>query len=94
MSSLQIDEPGPSYCHFPKGQGYEFNYFLGLTAEKLETRFEKGRPYHIWVKKRTRNEPFDLRVYNTAAIEIVNPNFDKEYPGIYSVKKKRKRVRG
>lgn len=55
------------------------NYFLGLTAEKLETRHEKGIPYQTWVKIRTRNEPFDLRVYNTAALEIINPNFNYEY---------------
>lgn len=91
MSSLQVNEIGPNYCHFPKGKGYERNYFLGLTAEKLETRYERGVPYHVWVKIRTRNEPFDLRVYNTAAIEIVNPNFEKEYTGI--VAKKRRRVR-
>lgn len=91
MSSLKVEEPGPNYCHFPRGQGYELNYFLGLTAEKLETRHEKGVPYQTWIKIRTRNEPFDLRVYNTAAIEIINPNFEKEYSGTY---KKRKRVRG
>lgn len=91
MSSLQVDEIGPNYCHFPKGRGYEFNYFLGLTAEKLEVRHERGVPYHIWVKVRARNEPFDLRVYNTAAIEIVNPNFEKEYTG--AIQKRKRRVR-
>lgn len=96
MASLQVNEPGPNYCHFPKGKGYELAYFTGLTAEKLETRYEKGRPYHVWVKVRARNEPFDLRVYNTAALEIVSPNFEKEYLGRYSTKKtrKRKRIRG
>lgn len=91
MSSLQVMEPGPNYCHFPKGKGYELNYFLGLTAEKMEVRYEQGVPYQVWVKIRARNEAFDLRVYNTAAIEIVNPNFEKEYAG--AIKKKRKRVR-
>ena len=29
-----------------------------------------------WVKKQgARNEPFDLRNYNTAAVEFLNPNF-------------------
>lgn len=93
MSSLQVEEPGPNYCHFPKGNGYELNYFLGLTAEKLEVRHEKGVPYHVWVKVRARNEPFDLRVYNIAAIEIVNPNFEKEYTGAIQRKKKRVRKR-
>ena len=90
MSSLKVDVPGPNFCHYPKGRGYEYNYFLGLTAEKLEIRYEKGVPYHVWVKIRARNEPFDLRVYNTAALEIVNPNFEKEYTATI---KKKKRVR-
>jgi phage terminase large subunit GpA-like protein len=79
MSSLQIDTFGPNYCHYPKGKNYEAAYFKSLTAEKLETRYERGVPYQTWVKVRARNEAFDLRVYNTAAIEILNPNFEKEY---------------
>ena len=79
MSSLRVEEYGPNYCHFPKGAGYELQYFKTLTAERLETRYERGIPYQMWVQKRARNEGFDLRVYNTAAIEILNPNFDLEY---------------
>lgn len=79
MSSLGIEEFGPNYCHFPIGRGYEREYFKSLTAEKLQTRYESGTPYQVWVKIRARNEGFDLRVYNTAAIEIINPNFEREY---------------
>ena len=34
-----------------------------------------------WVKKYEgiRNEPWDLRNYNTAALEILNPNLDRLY---------------
>ncbi|MEC1744131.1 phage terminase large subunit family protein [Schinkia azotoformans] len=91
MSSLNVEDFGPNYCHFPVGRGYEKIYFKSLTAEKLETRYEKGIPYQQWVKIRARNEAFDLRVYNTAAIEILNPNFDKEYTMTTKPKKKRKR---
>ncbi len=79
MSSLGIEEFGANYCHFPIGRGYEREYFKSLTAEKLQTRYESGTPYQVWVKTRARNEGFDLRVYNTAAIEIINPNFEREY---------------
>jgi phage terminase large subunit GpA-like protein len=79
MSNLQILDFGPNYCHFPKGRGYNEKFFEGLTAEKLETRYAKGIPYQVWVKVRARNEPLDLRVYNTAALEILNPNLEKEY---------------
>ncbi|WP_313891134.1 phage terminase large subunit family protein [Psychrobacillus sp.] len=88
MSSLNVEEFGPNYCHYPKGKGYELPYFKSLTAEKLETRYERGIPYQKWVKIRARNEAFDLRVYNTAAIEILNPNFDKEYQMMTSQKEK------
>lgn len=93
LSSLQITEYGPNYCHFPKGKGYTEQYFNGLTAERLETRHERGVPYQVWVKIRARNEPFDLRVYNTAAIEILNPSFEREVQAITVRKRKRKRVR-
>lgn len=84
MSSLQQEDFGPNYCHFPVGRGYEMPYYRSLTAEKLETRYENGNPYQKWVKIRARNEALDLRVYNTAAIEILNPNFEKEYQMVSS----------
>ncbi|WP_421663628.1 phage terminase large subunit family protein [Lysinibacillus telephonicus] len=93
LSNLQIRDYGPNYCHFPKGKGYNAQYFNGLTAERLETRYERGIPYQVWVKVRARNEPFDLRVYNLAALEILNPNLSKEYQCIKKRKRKRKRVR-
>ncbi|MBG9548397.1 phage terminase large subunit family protein [Cytobacillus firmus] len=91
MSNLQIEEFGPNYCHFPKDRGYNEDYFKGLTAERLETRYENGIPYQVWKKIRARNEPLDLRVYNIAALEILNPNLEREYFVAGGVKKKRKR---
>ncbi|MGE7114001.1 terminase gpA endonuclease subunit [Lysinibacillus sp. NPDC047702] len=53
---------------------------------------ESGTPYQVWVKILARNERFDLRVYKTAAIEIVNPNFEREYSiGTISTVKRQKR---
>lgn len=93
MSNLKIEEPGPNYCHFPEGEGYTQDYFKGLTAERLETRYEKGVPYQVWKKIRTRNEPLDLRVYNIAALEILNPNLEREYAIAPKRRKKKKRPR-
>jgi phage terminase large subunit GpA-like protein len=75
-SRLKIQE-GPGFCHFSKERGYTEAYFLGLTAEKLVTRYRMGVAYQVWVKTRNRNEPLDLRVYATAALEILNPDIDK-----------------
>jgi len=82
FSSLKISEPSPGYCHFPKDQGYSLDYFKGLTAEKLQTKYRAGVAYKVWKKTRDRNEPLDLRVYNTAALEILNPQLDVAPPSV------------
>ena len=92
MSNLKITERGPNYCHFPDGKGYNQKYFEGLTAEKLETRYKQGVAYQVWKKIRSRNEPLDLRVYNIAALEILNPNLEQmalPKPAQQQVKRKR-----
>lgn len=70
------DEPG--FCHFPMepDRGYDEQYFTGLTSERRNIRTVSGRIIINWVKKYEgiRNEPWDLRVYNSAALEILNPN--------------------
>lgn len=63
---LQIATPGPGYCHFPDDRDDE--YFLQLTAEKLVTRYTKGRPVREWIKTRERNEALDCRVYAYAGL--------------------------
>lgn len=71
-----VDEAG--FCHFPMeaDRGYDEQYFTGLTAEKRNIRTISGRIIINWVKKYEgiRNEPFDIRNYATAALEILNPN--------------------
>lgn len=76
FADLKVGYPGPGYCHFPKGRGYSYDYFRGLTAEKKQLRKRMGVAYYEWVKIRERNEPFDLRVYNVAALEILNPRLE------------------
>ena len=78
----QIDAEKAGYCHFPTEdgfqRGYDEKYFEGLTSEIKITKMEKGRPKTEWkLKTGVRNEPLDCRVYNIAAIEILNPNFEE-----------------
>ncbi|MBF0339479.1 MAG: phage terminase large subunit family protein [Magnetococcales bacterium] len=64
---LRIQEPGPGYCHFPKERDAE--WFRQLTAEKVATRYIKGRQVREWHKKDgDRNEALDCRVYALAAL--------------------------
>lgn len=77
FARLRVKEPGVAgYCHFP--ETYQDGYFKGLTAEKLMTRFHKGFKKTEYVKIRPRNEPLDLRVYNTAALEILGVDLNAQ----------------
>ena len=67
---LQIADPGEGYTHFPVSQQFDQTYFDHLTNERKVTTFEKGRRVIKWVAK-GRQEPFDLSVYNLAAIRIL-----------------------
>lgn len=69
MARLKAEEGEDGYCHFPADRDKE--YFNQLTAETLITRFHKGFAKREWVKKRPRNEAFDLRIYATAALNIL-----------------------
>lgn len=75
FSRLKLTEEGAGYCHFPAH--YPESYFTGLTSEKLVKRYHKGKSTKQYVKKTSsaRNEPLDLRVYNLAALKILNPNW-------------------
>lgn len=67
---LRITDPDkPGYCSFPHDRGEE--YFRGITAEEIRTKYVRGFPTKEWYNIRKRNEPFDLRVYNTAALEML-----------------------
>jgi len=75
---LRVGNPDKAgYCRFPmpddeSPQGwYDDDYFRGMTAEELRTTFVRGFPVKRWSKIRPRNEPWDLRVYNTAALEML-----------------------
>ena len=78
LDRLRIVLKGPGYCHFPAAEdaGYTENYFAGLTAEHKVIRYKNGRRVEVWELKDPkfkRNEPFDIRDYALAAIEITRP---------------------
>ena len=80
MSSLKVDEPGPKYCHFPKGEerGYDFNFFTELLSERLVAKTDRGRTRWVWerIPGIQHNEALDARNYAMAALRILDPNMD------------------
>lgn len=68
FARLRLSEPGPGYLHFPAERDAEF--FRQLTAERVVTRFERGRPIRLWQPRRDgeRNEALDTTVYAMAAL--------------------------
>ncbi len=65
---LRLGEPDPGYLHFPADRDAEF--FRQLTAERVVTCFERGRPIRLWQPRREgeRNEALDTTVYAMAAL--------------------------
>lgn len=83
-SMLKTNFPSEAgFCYFPieEDRGYDEQYFEGLTSERRNVRTVNGSVKINWEKKYEgiRNEPWDLRNYNRAAIAILNPNLDRLY---------------
>lgn len=80
MGALKVQEPGPKYCHFPRGEdrGYDLTFFNGLLSEKLVMKSERGRTRWAWVKLpgHERNEALDCRDYALAAFRVLDPDLD------------------
>lgn len=57
--------PGPCCYHWYLGLPDE--YFLQITAEKIETHIRGGYPSLEWVKTRERNDALDAEIYAYAA---------------------------
>lgn len=68
---LKILEPGPGYSHWPINDEFDEDYFKHLTNEKRITKIKQGRRTVVWDAGGRRNEPFDLAVYNLAAIRVL-----------------------
>jgi phage terminase large subunit GpA-like protein len=84
FSRLRVEEPGPGYCHFPiepktNHRGYDAPYFKGLVSERMVMKRVRGKERIEWEPraKGIRNEPLDVRVYATGALEILNPDLEK-----------------
>lgn len=78
FSRLKLDAFGPGYCHFPTGEKYDEEYFAQLTSEEKRSKYDKGVLVGTYYKKvRARNEALDLKVYNSVALAILNPNLEK-----------------
>ncbi len=78
FSRLKLSEFGPGYCHFPRLPQYDDEYFAQLTAEEKRSKYERGILIgYVYKKLRARNEVLDLRVYNMAALAILNVNLDQ-----------------
>lgn len=71
-SRLKIVTPGPRMMHFPRE--YDDEYFAQLTAEKFFKRVNRGVVSARWENTRSnkRNEALDIRVYNHAALHLLN----------------------
>lgn len=74
---MQITEFGPGYMHFPDYPEYDEEYFAQLTSEEKMQKYTKGVLVGRFYKKtRSRNEALDLKIYNMAALKIINPNLE------------------
>ena len=72
---LPLTPGGPRTMHFPRGFGFDEDFFKELTIEKKKTKFSSGSPYFIFEKPNAaaRNEAIDLTVYNLAAMHSLGP---------------------
>ena len=78
MGAIKVQEPGPKYCHFPRGRGYDEGYFAGLLSERLVLSTGSTGSRWRWEKipGHERNEALDCRNYAMAALRILNPDWD------------------
>lgn len=77
---LKLETPGPGYLHFPRRDGYDQEYFEGLTSEVKKPKYKPRSHVQIgytYEKTRDRNEPLDLEVYNLAVFMLFNPDLKK-----------------
>ena len=75
---LQNEEKGPGYMHLPLT--YDFEYCKQVTSEMAINVTDKyGKIKRKWVLRpgHQRNEPVDIRNYNLAVLQILNPNYKK-----------------
>ena len=73
FARMKLEEPGPGFIHFPRRDGYDQEYFEGLSSEVKKPKY-KPRSHvqtgYSYEKTRDRNEPLDLEVYNLATLQL------------------------
>jgi len=75
-SRLKIGTKGNGFMHFPSDRSED--WFRQLVVEKRVTRYKNGVPYVKFENiSRARNEALDMRVYATAALALLRPNWEK-----------------
>lgn len=72
---LLIPNVGEGFIHFPHSEEFDEQYFQHLTNERKRRKLIKGRWVDVWDAGGRRNEPWDLEVYNLAAIRILQQHF-------------------
>jgi phage terminase large subunit GpA-like protein len=78
FSRLKLTEPGPGYMHFPDRPEYDEEHFAQLASEEKRNKYDRGVMTGYFYKKiRARNEALDLKVYNLAAVALLNPHWEK-----------------
>lgn len=71
FARMKLEEPGPGFIHFPRRDGYDTDYFEGLTSEVKKPKYKPRSHVQVgysYEKTRDRNEPLDLEVYNLATL--------------------------
>lgn len=66
---------GAGGVHLPLTEWCDSGFLGELTAERMFTQYQKGRPVQVWKKIRTRNEALDCFVYAIAALRLLRPSF-------------------
>jgi len=71
---------GEGYIHFPVNEHFDETYFKHLTNERRKVEVRKGKRVYVWDAGGRRNEPFDLAVYNLAAVRALTQHFGVKLP--------------
>lgn len=72
---LVMPNAGDGFIHFPRTDQFDEEYFKHLTNERRVSKIQQGRRVIVWDAGGRRQEPFDLEVYNLAAIRILQQHF-------------------
>ena len=67
----------PGYCHFPRNDEYNPEFFAQITAEKRVKHYVRGNLVWGYKKTRPRNEAIDKRNYARAALDTLGVDLDK-----------------